>query len=140
MKKKRKAIALIFKNRDAILIVKRSPSKRSYPSFWSLPSTYLKDGSIQDTARQLVRRKLGLNNVEISETPIGVSERERTDFFLEMSDYDVEKFSGGIALNPEEYTDMRWITPEALKQLLIKEHGSDMGQCCETFLRSKNLI
>jgi len=142
MKLHKKALSLVFSNKEGkALCVKRSSSKDSFPNFWSLPSAWIKDNeTFAQVAKNLSKKKLGLENIEIEQKPLGVSEVDRGDFILEMSDYNVINFQGEIKLNSEEYVDMKWVTPEELKNIFDKEHDGMVGDCCKTFLRTKGLL
>lgn len=142
MKPRRKALSLIFSSEEGkVLSVKRSPSKDSFPNFWSLPSTWIKDNETSlQAAQRLSETKLGLKSVNIAQEPLGTSEADRNTFVLDMSDYEVISFQGDINLNPEEYTDKRWVTPEELKDIFDKEYNGIMGECCRAFLEAKGLV
>src|SRR5688572_5523890 len=121
------ALSLVFRNsRGEILAVRRSLNKPSYPGFWSLPSVYLMEGeTIGEAGNRLAREKLGLERVEIEESSLGSSEASRSDHVVHMEDYNVLSFDGDIRINNDEYTEMRWVTPVQLKELLDSEHDGE---------------
>lgn len=138
----RDAISLIFRDNEKVLVLKRSPNKESFPNAWSIPSIYiLANETAKEAADRLVKRKLGLEKVYIQETPIGTSPVvDRGDTKLRMTDYEVVSFEGEINFNTEEYTEMKWVTPQKLLELIHKDNNGEMGECTKTFLASENLI
>ncbi|NQV12535.1 NUDIX hydrolase [Candidatus Uhrbacteria bacterium] len=138
MKKDNKnAISLIFHGEEGkVLIVKRSDAKESFPGFWSLPSTYIHDDeSPLEAANRLAQRKLGIDSVSLGRS-IGSNKRDKGDLVLTMEDFEVASFTGELKLDPDEYTDLKWLTKDGLRKLLEVEHDGKMGQCCEVFLAS----
>lgn len=138
----KKAISLVFKVGDKVLVLKRSPDKASFPSAWSLPSTYVQDGeSLEATSERLVKRKLGIDKIVLNKTSIGTSPIvDRGDYDFQMTDYEVTSHEGEIDFNPTEYTDMKWLTPAELLGLIQVENNGKMGECTKTFLRSEKLL
>jgi 8-oxo-dGTP pyrophosphatase MutT (NUDIX family) len=84
----RKAVSLVFRKDALVFIAKRSPTKDSYPSAWSLPSTYIHDGETKvDAAKRLAKTKLNLTNVTIGDESVGVSAVvDRGEYLLQMED------------------------------------------------------
>jgi len=142
MKPHKNALSLVFTNSAGkVLTVRRSPMKKSFPNFWSLPATaLLENESYQTAASRLGKENLGLTSLKIGNAPLGSSESERSAHFLHMTDYEVLKYEDDLTLNREEYTDMKWVTPVELKNLLLTEHDGKMGDCCKVFLKAKGLL
>lgn len=138
----KKAISLVFKDGEKVLVLKRSPSKASFPNAWSFPSTYVQDGeSLEETAERLVKRKLGIDKIVLNKLPIGTSPVvDRGDYHLQMTDYAVDSYEGEIEFNPTEYTAMKWVTPDELLQLIQEENNGKLGECTKTFLRAEKLL
>ena len=143
MKKIRRAISLIIRNKEGkVFVVRRSPNKNSFPGCLSFPAVYLEDEeSFSEAANRLVQEKLGLESVRIKPRPLGVSGVvERKDSMLEMHDFEVEEWRGEIRLNPEEYTEFLWLTPLELRGSISSENNGAMGECTRTFLKSEGLL
>ncbi len=142
----KEAISLVFRDLDKVLVLKRSPNKDSFPNAWSIPSTYIRPGeNVSQVANRLVKTKLGLEQVTLNKVPLGVSPLvDRGEYDLKMTDYVVEGYEGNINFNTEEYTEeyteMRWVTPIKLLDLINKENGGQMGECTRTLLISENLL
>lgn len=141
MKELRQAISLIFKKDNKVFVVKRSDKKESFPNFWSIPSTYIHEGETPTiAANRLAAKKLGVSNIVLDKNPIGVSDVvEREKDKLQMTDFNVISYDGELTLNPNEYTEYRWLSSQELKELLEKEHNGVMGECTRTFLKSEGL-
>ncbi len=134
----RAAIALVFKQDDKVLVLKRSLTKETFPGAWSLPSTFVYEGeTVEETANRLVKRKLGLESVVLEEKPLGVSSVvDRGDYDFVMSDYVVKSLVGEICFDTAEYTEMRFLTVPELVELINTDNGGVMGECTKTFLAS----
>ena len=65
---------------------------------------------------------------------------DRGDHLLQMSDFLVKEYQGEIKLNEDEYTEMKWVTPRELKELIETENNGEMGECTRNFLRYQGLI
>lgn len=141
MKETKQALSLVFRDGENVFIVRRSEDKKSFPGFWSIPSTHIHKGeSKEDAANRLGAKKLGISNIKLQEKPIGVSEVvERESDMLQMTDVLVTSYEGALTLNPEEYTEYTWVNPEELKNLLEEESGDEMGECTRVFLKSEGL-
>lgn len=142
MKPVRKAISLVFKNENGRhLIIRRSKFKDTYPNSWSIPSTYLQNEETpKKAATRLVKNKLSLEEVDINPVPIGTSKVDRGDYILQMSDFKVTNYKGSFKLNLSEYTDMKWVTINELKNLMEKEHQGVMGECIKTLLKASGTL
>lgn len=142
MKPERKAISLVLKSPEGkILTTKRSMKKDSFSGFWSLPSTYLTENeSAKSAANRLVKQKLGLTEVKLLDKPIGVGIDKREKYVLRMEDFQVANYNGQFYLNTQEYSEMRWVEPKELKELLRKENNGQMGECTRVFLKSESLL
>lgn len=138
----RKAISLIFKNSEGkILTTKRSLNKDSFPGFWSLPSAYLHDDEKpEEAAKRLAKNKLGLRAVEIASKSIGTGISDRDSYRLHMEDYNVLVFKGRPNLNHEEYSEMKWVTVEELKDLIKREQKGQMGECTKILIGTYSLL
>jgi ADP-ribose pyrophosphatase YjhB (NUDIX family) len=138
----RKAISLVFWDKEKVLVLRRSELKESFPGAWSIPSTYIhSDETLQETANRLAKRKLNIEDVVLSEVPLGISPIvDRGEYDFVMTDYLVKNYSGNITFNTEEYTEMRWVTPVELLQLINVENGGQMGECTRVFLTSEQLL
>tara|TARA_B100000745_G_C20123821_1_gene384861 strand:+ start:737 stop:1174 length:438 start_codon:yes stop_codon:yes gene_type:complete len=138
----KKAISLVFRNGDKVLVLKRSPNKESFPNAWSIPSTYIHENETPSEAGgRLVKRKLNLGGVALSSQPLGISSIvDRGAYDFQMADFEVESYDGEIVFSPDEYTEMKWVTPHELKELIDIENGGEMGECTRTFLKSENII
>ena len=120
----KEAISLIFRHGNKVWVFKRSDNKKTHPSAWSLPSTYIHQGeTIAETANRLVRRKLGLDSVILHPEPLGQSPVvDKEMFLLQMTDYLVDSYSGVIAFDPSEYTEKRLVTAAELLNLIKEEN------------------
>lgn len=138
----KEAISLVFRDGVKVLVLKRSSNKVSFPNAWSIPSTYIHDGeSVTETANRLVKRKLGLKQVILNVVPLGASPVvDRGEYDFKMTDYVVESQKGEIDFDAGEYTEMRWVTPAELLDLINRENNGEMGECTRTFLTSENLL
>lgn len=138
----KKAISLVFRDGEKVLVLKRSEHKASFSGAWSLPSMYIHDDETHaETANRLVKRKLGIKSVTLHESPLGVSPVvDRGDYVFEMTDYAVSSYVGEINFEAQEYTEMKWVTPIELLGFIQDENGGEMGECTRTFLASENLL
>jgi isopentenyldiphosphate isomerase len=138
----KQALSLVFRDGEKVLVLKRSPHKESFPSAWSIPSTYIHgDETPQETANRLIKRKLGIQNITLDQTPLGISPVvDRGDYEFQMTDYVVKSYQGNIEFDPNEYTELRWVTPQELLILIKNENRGEMGECTRTFLTSEKLL
>ena len=138
----KKAISLIFREGEQVRVFKRSMSKETYPGVWSLPSTYLAETeTATEAANRLVRRKLGLESVELESLPIGESQIvDKQTYLLQMTDYKVLGYEGSIVIDPQEYTEELPVLPSELLVLINRENAGIMGECTKTFLQSEGVI
>lgn len=138
----KKAISLVFRDGEKVLVLKRSPNKESFPNAWSIPSTYIFDDETpSETANRLVKRKLGIDSVTLQEIPLGTSPIvDRGEYDFQMTDYVVISHRGSLEFDLDEYIEMRWVTPQELLALINDENGGEMGECTRTFLTSEKLL
>ncbi len=145
----KKAISLVFRDGEKVLVLKRSPDKESFPGAWSIPSTYVYgEETSGETANRLVKRKLGIESVTLNELPLGVSPIvDRGDYDFVMTDYVVSSYKGEIDFDADEYTEMRWVIPVELLRLIQDENSGEMGECTRTsfslqriYYKSSNIL
>ena len=135
----RHAVALVFREGESLWAFRRSETKEVYKGLWSLPSTYLEEGeSATEAANRLAYRKLGLQSVTIAALPLGNSGlQEKPHWYLDMSVYEVVSYEGVLSISPEEYLEMRLVSPQELYDLVQAQQVEDAGECTKTFLKTE---
>ena len=83
-------------------------------------------------------RKLGLQSVTIAALPLGNSGlQEKPHWYLDMSVYEVVSYEGVLSISPEEYLEMRLVSPQELYDLVQAQQVEDAGECTKTFLKTE---
>lgn len=135
----RQAVALVFREGDSLWTFRRSETKEVYKGLWSIPSTYLEEGeSTAAAANRLASRKLGLQSVTIACIPLGNSgPQDKPEWYLDMAVYEVESYDGALSISPDEYLEMRLVSPRELYDLVNAQSVEDAGECTKTFLKTE---
>ena len=143
MKKLKRAISLVIKNeKGEVFMVRRSPSKNTFPGHWSLPAANLsEEEEFGESALRLAKTKLGLGGIKIANDPLAVSDVvERPKNLLKMFNYSVMEIEGDFCLNENEYTEYKWFVAEEFLQHVNDEHDGLMGECTRNLLKHEGLL
>jgi ADP-ribose pyrophosphatase YjhB (NUDIX family) len=141
MKPTRKAISLVFRSSENKILTTKRSLNYNFPGFWSIPSIYLqKQEKPQEAAMRLAKNQLGLKLVKISLDPIGIGVVDRENYKLRMEDYDVISYEGQFNPDQEHYTDLKWLKPQEIFDLVKKEHDGQMGECTKILFRAYGLL
>ena len=121
VKKKRKTIACVIcvKEKDKILVIKRSKDEETKQGHWDLPGGYIddEDKSIEKGALRELEEETGLKSTEEDLIYVAKVESDDADKYF----YTTSEWSGTIKFkeNPKtgvvEHSDSKWVTIDDLK-------------------------
>ena len=106
-----RAVSLVIRRSDSVLLVCRPDDDESLPGVWGLPATSLKRGeSEQDAVRRAGKQKLGVSVRPVR--AIGEASAGREGGELVMRDWEAE-IVGGTPSVPQDapgtqYVELRW--------------------------------
>ena len=121
VKKKRKTIACVIcvKEKDKILVIKRSKDEETKQGHWDLPGGYIddEDKSIEKGALRELEEETGLKSTEEDLIYVAKVQSDDADKYF----YTTSEWSGTIKFkeNPKtgvvEHSDSKWVTIDDLK-------------------------
>jgi hypothetical protein len=129
----RYSVAIVLKNADKFLIVKRPETDPDLSGNWGLPATTLKPGELpEEAARRVCREKLNCEGIPIRF--IGSMTQKRNSYDLCLMDIEVLLSSGTVdntkaMTSGTIYTSQKW-TDDPMKLMAAAKHGS----CCSSIL------
>jgi ADP-ribose pyrophosphatase YjhB (NUDIX family) len=113
-----------------ILVVKRSPNDRYFPSMWGIPAgTLRKHEGYEEAIRRTASHRLGIEVEVLGERGVGSS--DRGTHAVEMRLFEARIVTGSpqvreVDPNGHGYVEVRWAEPDILKP--TRERGS---LCCQ---------
>ena len=125
----RNIVNALFVRDGAVLLVRRSPHRSTYPGFWSFPGGHVEPGeSLAEALVREVPEEVGVVPTRIdflgSIVDPNASETDPATYHM----YSVTAWKGGEpALLGNEHTEIRWfkaITAIALPDLALEEYRS----------------
>ncbi len=123
-----------------LLLVKRSPRDRYFPSMWGLPAgTLRKREEYQEAIRRTAKNSLGIEVEVLGQLATGSS--DRGTHVVEMRLYEARIVAGipHIREGKEEghgYTELAWGDPDILQS--TRERGSLCCRLVDEWLRTRN--
>lgn len=131
----KRSVAVVIRDREGVLIVKRPGNDEDLPNAWGLPAASLRAGETwEDAVIRAGREKLGVDLRVGEEMRRGSIERR--DYTLEMRLYDAEMIGGAVEVPQRDETVtqyQQWKWGIANDLVPAAEQGS---LCCRLYLES----
>jgi 8-oxo-dGTP diphosphatase len=122
------SVAVVIKNGDSVLAIRRPDRDDELPGIWGLPAgTCRKDETVQDVIVRIGREKLGVTLVP--HRLLGSGEQDRPAYHLNMELWEVQM--SGVP----QYPEWQWASLDLLRP------GAAAGSlCCELALKAKGRV
>jgi 8-oxo-dGTP pyrophosphatase MutT (NUDIX family) len=109
----KQAVVVVLREGDRVLVVRRGPAA-SRPGYWTPPSGRIEAGETQaDTVAREAREELGLDvrpRAKVWECPTD-------DGRYRLHWWTADVVGGGLAPDPLEVAEVRWVTPDEFQRL-----------------------
>jgi ubiquinone/menaquinone biosynthesis C-methylase UbiE len=127
----RYAASAVIRNKEGLVFMaKRAPTKFPFPNTWSIPSTsYEKGENPKEALKNALKKKLGID-IEVGKD-IGSKEGKQANYWLRMTDYEVNITKGAPSPNKEDYTETGYF--DILKEYKDKPREK-LGFCIQLAL------
>ena len=113
----KQAIAVVIRNGDRIVAIRRPDDDDELPGIWGLPAgSFRKNETLEDLIRRIGRVRLGVSLTAKRKLAEGAQDRKRYRLKMELWEAEMEGAPGEI--------QWKWTTFETLR------HGSEQGSLC----------
>ncbi|MGC8560262.1 MAG: (deoxy)nucleoside triphosphate pyrophosphohydrolase [Phycisphaerae bacterium] len=108
------AVAIIWDTNCERLLIARRPTDKHVGGMWEFPGGKRETGeSIEDALRREIREELGIEITILRSRPVTLHRYEHRIVRL----YPFDCLSGSVTPQPLASTELRWVTPDELRQL-----------------------